>query len=267
MLNMIEFSCPLDVHMTQESCWQVLDSLTSYPILEIELEDECELEHQFSDSSPILESMSTPVVLPKLSNIFEAIFILIISELESIISPIHNPFVDENQDSISFYQFELAQNFRTHIDILVSYPFPEIELKLESEPESQVGNSISLFDSIMTPIFLPDFFSIPESILNHVPVHCEIESPIFYDHISLMGKVCEHQFFDLDPIFEPILTPPFESRLDLSQIHESVSIFVPVPFESKSIISQIILHCWTKVLNKITQALFLKIKNWVGIIF
>ena len=32
--------------------------------------------------------------------------------------------------------------------------------------------------------------------------------------------------------------PSFESRLDLSQILESVSVFVPIPFESKSIISQ-----------------------------
>ena len=53
-----------------------------------------------------------------------------------------------------------------------------------------------------------------------------------------MGKVCEHQFFDLDPIFEPISTLIVDSRLDLSQIPESVSVFVPVPFESKSIISQ-----------------------------
>ena len=76
-------------------------------------------------------------------------------------------------------------------------------------------NSISLFDSIVTLISLPDFFSIPESTLNPVLVHREIESPIFYDHIPLMGKVCEHQFFGLDPIFEPISTPTFESRLDL----------------------------------------------------
>ena len=41
------------------------------------------------------------------------------------------------------------------------------------------------------------------------------------------------------PFFEPISTPPFQSRLDLSQIPESVSVFVLVPFESKSIISQI----------------------------
>ena len=53
-----------------------------------------------------------------------------------------------------------------------------------------------------------------------------------------MGRVCEHQFFSLDPIFEPISTPPFESRLDLSEILESVSVFVPILFESKSFISQ-----------------------------
>jgi len=51
--------------------------------------------------------------------------------------------------------------------------------------------------------------------LNPVPVRCEIESPISYDHTSLMVKVCEHQFFCLDPIFEPILTLIVESRLDL----------------------------------------------------
>ena len=53
-----------------------------------------------------------------------------------------------------------------------------------------------------------------------------------------MGKVCEHQFFGLDPIFELILTLIVESRLDLSQIFESVSVFVPILFESKLIISQ-----------------------------
>ena len=74
----------------------------------------------------------------------------------------------------------------------------------------------------MTPVSLSDFFSIPELTLNSVPVHSEIESPISYDHTSLLGKVCEHQFFGSDPIFEPIFTPLFESQLDLSQIPESV---------------------------------------------
>ena len=72
--------------------------------------------------------------------------------------------------------------------------------------------------------------------MNLVPVHCEIESSISYDHN--MGKVCEHQFFGLDPIFEPISTLIVDSRLDLSQLPESVSVFVPVLIESKSIISQ-----------------------------
>ena len=52
------------------------------------------------------------------------------------------------------------------------------------------------------------------------------------------GKECEHQFFGLDPIFESILTLIVDSRFDPSQIPESVSVFVPDPFESKSIISQ-----------------------------
>ena len=43
----------------------------------------------------------------------------------------------------------------------------------------------------MTPVSLPYFFSIPESTLNPVLVHREIELPISYDHTLLMGKVCE----------------------------------------------------------------------------
>ena len=82
--------------------------------------------------------------------------------------------MDENQDSISLHPFELAQNFENHLDILASYPFPEIELELESDPEPQVGNSTSIFDSIMTPISLPDFLSILESTLNPIPVHYEM---------------------------------------------------------------------------------------------
>ena len=159
-----------------------------------------------------------------------------------------------NQDSISVNPLKLDQTprFENHIDILASYPFSEIELELESNPESEVGNFTSFFDSIMTAVSLPDFFSIPESTMNSVPVHREIESPISYDHTSLMGKVCEHQFFGLDPIFEPISTPPFESRLDLSQILESVSVFILVPFESKSVISQNNTSYWTRMLKKMT---------------
>ena len=76
-------------------------------------------------------------MLPELSNALEPILIPIIPETESIISPIHIP---SNQDSLSLHPFELAQNFENHLDILASYPFPEIELELESDPEPQVGN-------------------------------------------------------------------------------------------------------------------------------
>ena len=113
-------------------------------------------------------------MLPKLSKILEPVLIPIISELESIISPIHIPSVNENQDSISVPPFELTQNFENHLDILASYPFFEIELMQECL-DPQVGNFISLFDSIMTLVSLLDFFSTPESTLNPVPVHREIE--------------------------------------------------------------------------------------------
>ena len=130
--------------------------MVSYPFPEIELDDECEPELQYSASSPILESILTLIVLPELSNVHEPVLIPIISELESIISPIHIPSVDKNQDSISFHPFELAQYFENHI--LASYPFLKIELEYECDPDPQVRNFISPFDSIMTPVSLPEFF-------------------------------------------------------------------------------------------------------------
>ena len=53
-----------------------------------------------------------------------------------------------NQDSISAHIFELDQtpNFEHRIDILTSYPFPEIELEYEYDPEPQLHNSVPLFD-------------------------------------------------------------------------------------------------------------------------
>ena len=118
--------------MTQESCHfensasissyqpeldqNPITTLASYPFSEIELEDECEPELQVSDSSPFIKSLSIPVVLPKLSDVLEPVLITIIPELDSIISPIHILSMDKNQDSISLYPFELAQNFENHLD-------------------------------------------------------------------------------------------------------------------------------------------------------
>ena len=71
-----------------------------------------------------------------------------------------------NQDSISAHPSELDQtsNVENPIDILASYPFPEIELEHEYDLEPQLGNSISLPDFIMTEVFLPDFRPFPESV-------------------------------------------------------------------------------------------------------
>ena len=86
----------------------------------------------------------------------------------------------EKQDSISAHTFELAQtlNIENHIDILACYPFPEIELD-EYDPEPQLGNLILLPDSIMTPVSSPNFNLFPESTLDPVPIHCELNRQSF----------------------------------------------------------------------------------------
>ena len=90
-----------------------------------------------------------------------------------------------NQDSISAQPPELVQTSNP-IDILASFPFTEIELEHEYDPELPLDDSILLHDSIMTPVSSPDFTPFPESVLDPVPVHCEIESPIIHDdHIEL----------------------------------------------------------------------------------
>ena len=71
---------------------------------------------------------------------------------------------------------------------MASYSFSEIELAHEYDPEPQLGNSILLPDSIMTEVFLPDLRPFPESILDPMPIHREIESPIFYDQQIELGQ-------------------------------------------------------------------------------
>jgi len=95
------------------------------------------------------------------------------NEKKNSCQPLTNPYIPNsidwtqescyfgNQDSISAHRFELDQapSFESYFDILASYPFPKIEIKHECDLEPYVGNFISLFVSIMTLIFLPDFFS------------------------------------------------------------------------------------------------------------
>ena len=63
-----------------------------------------------------------------------------------------------NQDSI--LELDQTLSYESRLEILASYPFSEFEIKHECDPESYVGDSISLFDSMMTPVSLPDFFSL-----------------------------------------------------------------------------------------------------------
>jgi len=106
------------------------------------------------------------------------------SNISNSIDLTQNSCYFENQDSISAHPFEVDQHqiLENHIDMLACYPFPEVELEHEYDPESQLGNSISLPDSIMTEVSLPDLRPFPESTLDPVPIHHEIESSILFDH-------------------------------------------------------------------------------------
>ena len=86
---------------------------------------------------------------------------------------------------------------------MASYPLSEIELENDYDHESQLSDSILLPDSIMTPVTSPDFNLFPESTLDPVPIHNEIESSIFDDHhIELdqfhVGPKAFHSSFDDD---------------------------------------------------------------------
>ena len=59
----------------------------------------------------------------------------------------------------------------------------------------------------MTPVSSPDFNLFPESTLDLVPIHHEIESPIFDDHIELdqlytfespIDKLTSSHFYDIE---------------------------------------------------------------------
>ena len=83
-----------------------------------------------------------------------------------------------------------------------------MELENEYDPKPQLSDSIVLPDSIMTPVSSPDFSLFPESALDPVPIHNEIESPIFDDHFieldqfytfeSPIVKLASSHFYDIE---------------------------------------------------------------------
>ena len=94
-----------------------------------------------------------------------------------------------NQDFVSSHNLELDQY--STFDKLVSYHFNEIELKHECDHDPQLCDSVSIFDSILTLVFLPDLDHNLEPTLIPIPVNLEHESPIMQSHFLLLENECE----------------------------------------------------------------------------
>ena len=151
-----------------------------------------------------------------------------------------------NQNSISAHPFELDQhqNFEKHVDILVCYPFYEIELEHECDLEPQIDKSIPLLDLMLTLVSLPQLKCFPKSALDHVPIHHEIELLILDSHLELnqyitsksqIDKLVSFPFKDiklrherdfdpqicdpvqiLESILTPVMLPQFEQHFRVS---------------------------------------------------
>jgi len=121
---------------------------------------------------------------------------------------------DFNQDSISPHNFELNQY--QHIDKLASFHINEIELEDKCDTDFQCCDSFSLFESMLTPVSLPDLDPFLKPTLIPIPIELEHELPMLDNHISLLRNECELEFYDLDQTYEPTLT--LEAKLDLSFI-------------------------------------------------
>ena len=115
----------------------------------------------------------------------------------------------ENKVSFQHNHLNLpkVQILKVTLTVCQVIPFPEIELENKYDHEPQLSDSIQLLDSIMTPVSLPDFNLFPESALDPVPIHHEIESPIFDDHIELdqfytfespIDKLASSHFYDIE---------------------------------------------------------------------
>ena len=64
------------------------------------------------------------------------------------------------------------------IDELASFHFNEIELDHECEPDPQLCDLVSIFESMLTPVFLPNLDQFSELTFITVPIDLEKESPI-----------------------------------------------------------------------------------------
>ena len=114
---------------------------------------------------------------------------------------------------------------------MASFHFNEIELDYECEPDPQPCDSVPIFESMLTPVFLPNLDQFLESIFIPAPIDLEMESLILDSHILLMENECEFQFLDLDSTLELKLT--LEPKVDFPEL---VLIPEPIILEPKSTI-------------------------------
>jgi len=117
---------------------------------------------------------------------------------------------DFDQDSISPQHLKL--NKYQSIDKLASFPFNEIELDYECEPDPQPCDSVLIFKSMLTLISLTDLDSFLEPTLIPISIDLETKLPNLDSHIPLIGRECQFQFFDLDATLEP--KPTLEPKVD-----------------------------------------------------
>ena len=163
-----------------------------------------------------------------------------------------------NPDSISAHSPELVQTSNP-IDVLASFPFSEIELEHEFDPELSFDDSNLLPDSIMTSITLPDFNPFPKSELDPFPIHCEIESPIFFDdHIEL------DQFYTSENSIDKLASSPhfieLHEECDLEpKLSDSIlfpySIMTPVSLPHINLFPESILDPFT-IHNEVESSIF-----------
>ena len=79
---------------------------------------------------------------------------------------------------------------------MASFHFNEIEFEDECDTDSQYCDSVSLFKSMLTLIFLPDLHPISKPTLIPIPVELEHEPTILDSHIPLLRNECELEFYD-----------------------------------------------------------------------
>ena len=96
---------------------------------------------------------------------------------QSLTIPDTSIYIDENQESWYIEDFDQdsisPQNLKLDqyqpIDELISFYFNEIELNYECEPKPQLYDSVSIFESMLTPVFLPNLDQFSEPTFIFVP--------------------------------------------------------------------------------------------------